>query len=530
MSLITTDDTQMSLEMSKDSLNNNVSMVNVYQIATDIGKDLESLIERFGSEDFRDLMPKIIRSLEYLEEAVKKVETKDGNIRNLEDKVAKAEQDLDMKTKKIDQLLHDAEEAAEKKREDDIFWMKQLSELQKENAILKDEVSEKEGIAVKEKVQEQEAVKVLMVMKQTVDKQRNQMRALEKEVTQKTADVDALQEQLERLAKLNQDLHKKNELIQLHAQSLIREKSQLITDIKVMEQDLTLQASGQEVEQGTEKQVTQSVMQTQDGYILIDPNDPNRPRFTLQELYAVLLERDELKLKLFLLEDDIESKGKKKSDESDPGLQEEKKTESSISKFFSSIFRTSKKKVAPQKDRDSSSSESNWEFLEKEDAPLDKSYADTVKTDSEVTLTKFFEKLNKSEDELEMSEMVSDHYSAVDGKRLPEKGGNDSDDVVGDSPIETDGLLVHRGDKDDEGTDVDRRDLNHNMNNNQNEDNQRREDDDAKCEEDEITPSSREEDDSVPTPVELQEGASQVVEDPQKNTSGLESSGDVVEL
>lgn len=48
-------------------------------------------------------------------------------------------------------FLQDAEEAAEKKREDDIFWMKQLSELQKENAILKDEVSEKEGIAVKEK-------------------------------------------------------------------------------------------------------------------------------------------------------------------------------------------------------------------------------------------------------------------------------------------------------------------------------------------------------------------------------------------
>lgn len=39
--------------------------------------------------------------------------------------------------------------------------------------------------------------------------------------------------------------------------------------------------------------------------ILIDPSDPNRPRFTLHELYHVLVERDELKLKLFLMEEDL---------------------------------------------------------------------------------------------------------------------------------------------------------------------------------------------------------------------------------
>lgn len=45
--------------------------------------------------------------------------------------------------------------------------------------------------------------------------------------------------------------------------------------------------------------------QSTDGMIMINPKDPNRPRFTLHELYQVLLERDELKLKLFLLEEDL---------------------------------------------------------------------------------------------------------------------------------------------------------------------------------------------------------------------------------
>lgn len=37
----------------------------------------------------------------------------------------------------------------------------------------------------------------------------------------------------------------------------------------------------------------------------VDPNDPNRPRFTLQELRDVLHERNELKAKVFMLQEEI---------------------------------------------------------------------------------------------------------------------------------------------------------------------------------------------------------------------------------
>lgn len=36
-----------------------------------------------------------------------------------------------------------------------------------------------------------------------------------------------------------------------------------------------------------------------------DPKDPNRPRFTLQELRDVLHERNELKAKVFMLQEEI---------------------------------------------------------------------------------------------------------------------------------------------------------------------------------------------------------------------------------
>lgn len=37
----------------------------------------------------------------------------------------------------------------------------------------------------------------------------------------------------------------------------------------------------------------------------LDPKDPNRPRFTLQELRDVLHERNELKAKVFMLQEEL---------------------------------------------------------------------------------------------------------------------------------------------------------------------------------------------------------------------------------
>jgi hypothetical protein len=41
------------------------------------------------------------------------------------------------------------------------------------------------------------------------------------------------------------------------------------------------------------------------GKIVIDLRDPNRPRFTLNELRTVLMERNELKTKLIAVEEEL---------------------------------------------------------------------------------------------------------------------------------------------------------------------------------------------------------------------------------
>ena len=43
----------------------------------------------------------------------------------------------------------------------------------------------------------------------------------------------------------------------------------------------------------------------QDGKVVIDMKDPDRPRFTLSELREVILERNELKTKLIEVEEEL---------------------------------------------------------------------------------------------------------------------------------------------------------------------------------------------------------------------------------
>lgn len=82
-----------------------VPALNVYQVAADIGKDFEGLIEKFGSDGFRDIMPKIIKSLEHLEESVKNAETLRENVCNLEEQLHRLEEESEQKEKENIQLI-----------------------------------------------------------------------------------------------------------------------------------------------------------------------------------------------------------------------------------------------------------------------------------------------------------------------------------------------------------------------------------------------------------------------------------------
>lgn len=70
-----------------------LSVVDVYDIASEIGKECEKLIDLFGVESVTNLMPKVINALEILENLATKNERENSMVQELSAKISQLESD-----------------------------------------------------------------------------------------------------------------------------------------------------------------------------------------------------------------------------------------------------------------------------------------------------------------------------------------------------------------------------------------------------------------------------------------------------
>lgn len=79
--------------MEEYSVASDVSVVDVYDIASEIGKECEKLIDLFGVESVTNLMPKVINALELLENLATKNERENTTVQELSAKISQLESD-----------------------------------------------------------------------------------------------------------------------------------------------------------------------------------------------------------------------------------------------------------------------------------------------------------------------------------------------------------------------------------------------------------------------------------------------------
>lgn len=79
--------------MEEYSVASDVSVVDVYDIASEIGKECEKLIDLFGVESVTNLMPKVINALELLENLATKNERENTMVQELSTKISQLESD-----------------------------------------------------------------------------------------------------------------------------------------------------------------------------------------------------------------------------------------------------------------------------------------------------------------------------------------------------------------------------------------------------------------------------------------------------
>uniref|UniRef100_A0A3Q2DUH6 RILP-like protein 1 n=1 Tax=Cyprinodon variegatus TaxID=28743 RepID=A0A3Q2DUH6_CYPVA len=375
-----------------------LTVMDVYDIAAVVGQEFERIIDQYGCEALSRLMPKVVRVLEILEVMVSRS--------SMSPDIDELRLELDrLRLERIDRLEKEKKHRQELERVEDVWrgeaqdLLSQIAQLQEENKNLlsnrplKDSVNEEdlqrhEGMTEREK-------QVMMKLKEVVDKQRDEIRAKDRELTLKNEDIEALQQQQSRLMKINHDLRHKISVVEAQGKALIGQKVELEAGAQTQAQEVgalrqevsrlrerlqgertvqnpeellvphppspaepdkrarvdlsaeggsdgrdayqlvlggfdppqqhlasSLASEGREDEEaedeaallweamcdedmpGVFQYFTKEAMCEEEPGVL-DPKDPNRPRFTLQELRDVLHERNELKAKVFLLQEEL---------------------------------------------------------------------------------------------------------------------------------------------------------------------------------------------------------------------------------
>ncbi|XP_054450147.1 RILP-like protein 1 isoform X2 [Pteronotus mesoamericanus] len=347
-----------------------LTVMDVYDIASLVGHEFERVIDQHGCEAIARLMPKVVRVLEILEVLVSR--------HHVAPELDELRLELDrLRLERMDRIEKERKHQKELELVEDVWrgeardLLSQIAQLQEENKQLLTDLSHKDLGLSEEELQKQEGTsererQVMKKLKEVVDKQRDEIRAKDRELGLKNEDVEALQQQQTRLMKINHDLRHRVAVVEAQGKALIEQKVELEADLQTKEQEMgslraelgklreRLQgeprqngAQEPEAEPGGEESISEAEKAA------MELKDPNRPRFTLQELRDVLHERNELKSKVFLLQEELAYYKSEETEEENRMLQPppiahprpSPQPESGIKRLFS-FFSRDKKRLA----------------------------------------------------------------------------------------------------------------------------------------------------------------------------------------
>lgn len=277
----------------------------VYEIAKQIGAEVEKLIDGYGKDSVVGLVPKIVKVLEIVEsfasrnhvhkqreeELLKTFETI-----QLQQQKKRAKEGEDGADKRDIRALQEKEQQCRQRCEE---LQVQIQQLQVDKEQL--QLQLKGTHSHDDRVQRQER-EVMLKLKEVVDKQRDELRAKTQEITSVSKEVEALQEQLERFMKMNAELRHRQSVLQTQLKSTVERKADMEADLKEKSKEIEkLQAHLDR----TNSNCPTSPAPAETTATADEPNDSDTPCFTKKEVRDILFERNELKTNLFLVQEEL---------------------------------------------------------------------------------------------------------------------------------------------------------------------------------------------------------------------------------
>ncbi|XP_067014678.2 RILP-like protein homolog isoform X2 [Anabrus simplex] len=349
---------QLELAPAMEEYEQEVSVVDVYDIASEIGKEFEKIIDSYGAEAVTSLMPKVINALEHLEGLATRNERENTTVQELRARITQLENDKIEKAEDRQRFEKELEQIEEHWREESRELVAMVTRLQEENRKLSSSLAERGDRSPDDTAHASSPevdVLVLQRLRSLIDHQRDQIRSRDRELASKTNDIDSLSSQVERLTVLGKELRRKHRSSQAQVRGLIDERADFLAQLQDQHRELTVLRQRLGLAQKENEDLAKSHSEVPDltNKVVYDMDDPNRPRFTTAELKEILHERNELKARVSDLEDELEMYRPKAvesptSEEEDPPVQGPlpfepddapwKKSESGIRKFFRKLF------------------------------------------------------------------------------------------------------------------------------------------------------------------------------------------------
>ncbi|XP_034398204.1 RILP-like protein 1 isoform X2 [Cyclopterus lumpus] len=223
-----------------------LTVMDVYDIAAGLGQEFERVIERFGCESLVGVVPKVVRVLELLEALLSSgaAGQEAEELRRELDRLRQERSDRFGQEKKHQKELELVEDVWRGEVQD---LLSQITQLHAENQRLLVSLSLREFPVTEEDLQKPEGMsekekQVMKKLKDLVDKQRDEIRAKDHEMTQKNEDIEAFQTQQHRLIRINQDLRHRTGVMEAQGKALIQQRAELEAAAQARQQELvTLQ-------------------------------------------------------------------------------------------------------------------------------------------------------------------------------------------------------------------------------------------------------------------------------------------------
>lgn len=241
-----------------------LTTADIYEDASLIGQDFEKIITSFGHEAVVDLMPKIIRVLEKLELVVGEKEKARHEIDELKLENERLYMEITKEASQRRQLDEELYQISASGETENLKTM--LAKLQEENRKLRLEyevfASNQPATAY---ISAPGDAELMGKMKQAIDNQRDSIRSKNADIDSLRKDLEAMEEQIQRLTTINESVRKTLVASQARVNTLAKEKAELQTELRTLSR-------------GT------NVVQLQGNYLdAVDDADPERANLEQQQ-------------------------------------------------------------------------------------------------------------------------------------------------------------------------------------------------------------------------------------------------------